>query len=422
LFDNTEKIKGFKPALILLFMFFGSQTFAQTQPTPIDVDSAIKIALEKNLQAQSFRLSEQEAQKLQSSALDIAKTSFSADYGKFNSINNDSRIGISQTINFPSVYSNQRKVLGANFLASKAHTRLTEQDIKASVRQAYFEYINLAKRRELLMYADSIYRLFEAKSNLRFEKGSANILEKTAAESRRQQITNQLNMVNSDLIISAKQFNLFIQDTKEYVPAIVNPKLQNMFVTLDSAVSLDQLPLVELARHQQDAAQFRWKTEKARLLPDFTLGYNNQSLIGTQQVGGQEIYYGGNKRFNYVSAGIGIPLFFKSQSARVSAAKIEWERNKKQTDLVQLQLKTELSNAVSQVQKYQQSLQYYEQQGLKNADLIISVSDEQFQGGDIDFLQWVIVIDQAVNIKNEYINALNSYNLAVIQLLKLNNL
>ena len=158
------------------------------------------------------------------------------------------------------------------------------------------------------------------------------------------------------------------------------------------------------------------------MLPDFTLGYSNQSLIGSQQVGGQDTYFDGNKRFNYISAGVGIPLFFKAQSARISAAKIDWERNRKQTGLVELQLKTELTNAVSQVRKYQQSLQYYEEQGLKNADLIISVSDEQFQGGDIDFLQWVIVVDQAVNIKNEYLNALNSYNMAVIQLLKFNNL
>lgn len=422
LFDNPGKIKGIKPAVILLMIFSGSQAFSQSGPVPVDIDSAVKIALEKNMQVQSFRLGEQASQKLQSSAVDIAKTSISADYGKVNSINNDTRIGISQTINFPSVYTNQRKLLEANFLASRAHTKLTEQDIRTAVRQAYFDYVNLAKRRELIMYADSIYRLFEAKSNLRFEKGSANILEKTAAQSRRQQITNQLNLVNSDMLIAAKQFNLFIQDTKEYVPITANPKLENSSVTVDSALYVDQLPSIELARHQQDAAQFRWQTEKSRILPDFTLGYSNQSLIGTQQVGNQELYFNGHKRFNYISAGIGIPIFFKAQSARISAAKIELERSKKQTDLVALQLKTELANAVSQVRKYQQSLQYYEQQGLKNADIIISVADEQFQGGDIDFLQWVIVVDQSVNIKNEYINALNSYNMSVIQLLKLNNL
>ncbi len=422
LFDNNAKVKVARPVLALFLIFTGSQVFSQSGPTPIDVESAVKIAVEKNLQVQSFRLNEQVAQRLQYSALDIGKTTISADYGKVNSINNDTRIGISQTINFPSVYSNQRKVLEANFMVSKAHTKLTEQDIRAGVRQAYFEYVNLAKRRELLMYADSIYRLFESKSNLRFEKGSANILEKTAAESRRQQITNQLNLVNSDLIIAVRQFNFYIQDIKEYVPIISNPKLENQFVKLDSTFATDQLPQIEFAKHQKDAAQFRWQTEKSRMLPDFTLGYSNQSLIGSQQVGNQDLYFNGNKRFNYVSAGIGIPLFFKAQSARISAAKIDWERNRKQTDLIELQLKTELANAVSQVRKYQQSLQYYEGQGLKNADFIVSVSDEQFQGGDIDFLQWVIVIDQAVNIKNEYINALNSYNMAVIQLLKLNNL
>ncbi len=421
LFDTVKKIKGIKPAVVLLLLFSVNQVNAQNSAIPIDIDGAIKVAIEKNLQAQSVRLNEQVTEKLQSSALDIAKANISADFGKVNSNNNDTRIGISQTINFPSVYSNQRKLLKANYLASKAHTKLTEQETRNQVRLTFYEYVNLAKRRALLIYADSIYTLFEEKSNLRFEKGSANILEKTTAESRRQQISNQLEMVEADLTIAIKQFNLMLQDTQEYVPFTDQPKLKNLSALLDTSVTIEQLPQIELARHQQDAAQFRLQTEKARMLPDFTLGYNNQSLIGFQQVGGQDVYYNGKKRFNYVSAGVGIPIFYKAHTARISAAKIELQRNKVQTQLMGLQLKNELAIAVNQVNKFSKSLNYFEENGLKNAESIVRISEKQFQGGEINFLQWVIVIDQAITIKNEYINALSSYNTAVIQLLKLNN-
>lgn len=421
LFDKRPKIKGLKPALTLLLIFFGHAGFSQTTKTPVDLDTAMKIALEKNLQVKSDRLGEQASERLQSSSYDIAKTNISADYGKVNSINNDNRVGISQTFNFPSVYANQRKFLEANFLASKANTKLTEQEIRANVRQLFYEYISLTERKRLLMYADSVYRLFETKSNLRFEKGAANVLEKTAAESRRQQITNQLNLINNDLEIAVRQFNFFVQDSKTYVPKTDITKINDPLITSDSA-AIRELPLMELARHQQDAAQYRWQTEKSKLLPDFTVGYNNQTLIGPQVVRGQELTYGAGKRFGYFSAGIGIPLFFKAQNARVEAAKLDWERNRKQSDLIGLKLQNDLDNAGQQITKYRQSLQYYEGQGLKNADVIITTADQQFQEGDIDFLQWAIVADQAITIKNEYINALNSYNLAVIEWLKLNNL
>jgi hypothetical protein len=51
-------------------------------------------------------------------------------------------------------------------------------------------------------------------------------------------------------------------------------------------------------------------------------------------------------------------------------------------------------------------VQYYESQGLRNADLIISTADAQFQAGEIDYLQWVILVDQAMTIKSEHIQAL----------------
>ncbi|TDE14469.1 CusA/CzcA family heavy metal efflux RND transporter [Dyadobacter psychrotolerans] len=422
LFDSGSKNRSLKLAAITFFIFAGNTTFAQTHPAPINLDHAIKIAVDKNLNVQSYRLNEKASERLQANAFDIAKTSITADYGKVNSINNDNRIGISQTFSFPGVYSNQKKMLTAGYLASQAHTRLTEQDLRAGVRQLFYEYAVLTERKKLLMYADSVYRLFETKSNLRFEKGSANILEKTAAESHRQQITNQLNLLNSDLAILVKQFNMLIQDTQLYIPQILDPKIENRFTLQDSSVSVNQLPLADLAKHQQDAARFRWQTEKSRLLPDFMIGYSNQSLIGNQQVGGQELFYNGKDRFSYVSAGIGIPLFFKAQSAKAAAAKLDWERSKKQADYIQFQLLTELQTAFDQVQKYQQSLAYYETDALKNAELIIKTADDQFQGGDIDYLQWVILVDQAITIKNEYVGALNSYNQAVIQLLKLNNL
>ncbi|MCF2489246.1 CusA/CzcA family heavy metal efflux RND transporter [Dyadobacter sp. CY347] len=421
LFDKKVKISGLGTALTLLLMFFGHSGFSQPTQTPIELDSAIKIALEKNLQAKSDRLGEKASERLQSGSFDIAKTNISADYGKVNSINNDNRIGISQTFNFPSVYTNQRKVLEANYLASRATTKLTEQEIRGNVRQLFYEYISLTERKRLLVYADSVYRLFETKSNLRFEKGAANVLEKTAAESRRQQITNQLNMINNDLEIAVRQFNFFVQDSEIYVPKVDRTKINDPLITFDSA-AISELPLVELARHRQDAARYRWQTEKSKRLPDFTVGYNNQTLIGPQVVRGQEMTYGAGKRFGYVSAGIGIPLFFKAQNARVEAAKLDWERNQNQSDLISLRLQSDLDNASQQIKKYQQSLQYYEGQGLKNADVILTTADQQFQEGDIDFLQWAIVADQAITIKSEYINALNNYNMAVIEWLKLNNL
>ena len=423
LFDSKVKIKPANAVLIVITILFGAN-HANAQPTPVLVglSSAEKLALENNMQAASYRLNEKAGEQLQSSAFDIAKANVTADFGKMNSINNDTRFGISQTFSFPKVYVSQRKLLEASLRTSRAQTRVVEQDIRTNIRQIFYEYVALTERQKLLMYADSVYRLFETKTNLRFEKGEANVLEKTTSESHRQQISNQLNLVNRDLLIVVRQFNQVIQDGQYYIPKIENAKIQNLISIADTAGVLDRLPSVELVTRQQEASAFRLQAEKSKLLPDITLGYNNQSLIGSQLVGGQETYFSGKKRFNYINAGVSIPLFFKPQSARIGAAKLTYESSRKQNEFVRSQLQSELSIAIDEVRKYQQSLEYFENQALKNAELIISTADQQFQNGEIDYLQWVILVDQAITIKSEYINALNSYNMAVIQLLKLNNL
>ncbi|TWR29175.1 CusA/CzcA family heavy metal efflux RND transporter [Mucilaginibacter pallidiroseus] len=421
LFEGKSKLGANKTAIVSGLILCTLTANAQQQPTPVHLNKAIAIALEQNLQAQGSRLSEEAERIRQKTSFDIAKTQLSADYGQINSIQNDTRFGVTQTISFPTVYSNQKRALQENFLVAKLQTNITQQDIKTDVRKLYYQLVWLNQKKKLLHYADSVYTLFEKKTNLRFKVGESNILEKTTAQTHHQQISNQLNMLLADEQIALKQFNMLLNDSLTYMPIANTPKL-NAGSFAVSPASAEELPQVQLFAHQAEAARWRWRTEKSKLLPDFFAGYNNQSIAGSQIVGGNETYFGAGKRFNYVSAGISLPIFAGAHSARIAAAKVEWQLAQKRTDYARLQLQTEQQNAAGQIQKYASSLNYFEGQGLKNADLIVNTADKQFTGGEINYLQWVILIDQAISIRNEYLEVLYNYNLAVIQAQKLNNL
>ncbi len=418
LFERKVKVKPNTAILVLLFLASGVLS-ARAQQVPVTASQAIEIALKNNLQVKGTRLSEEANKIRQSSYLDVPKTQLSADYGQLNTVLNDTRIGVQQSFSFPTVYSNQKQALKESYLAARAQTQIVQQDIKAEVRRLYYQLVGLNERKKLLRYADSIYTLFESKTNLRFKVGEANILEKTTAETHHQQINNQLNLVLADIEMSRKQFNLLLQDSVEYMPLMDSLKLNADYTVV--ADSAGTLPQVQLLAHQAEAARYNWKTERSKLAPDFFIGYNNQSLVGLQFINGQETYVGAGRRFNYVSAGISVPLFAGAQASRAKAARAEWQASQVRTNNAKLQLQTQLQNARQQVQKYNNSLNYYEKQGLKSADLIISTANKQFSGGDIDYLQWVLLVDQAVNIRSEYLNMLQQYNQAVIELQKLNN-
>jgi len=419
MFEGKTKIKPNAAAIIglILMLSFGT-AHAQDAVEPVALDQAIEIALKHNLQGQSVLLSEQSEKLRQKTGWDLPKTQLSADYGQINSAVNDTRFGVTQSLSFPTVYSNQKRALQENYLAAQTQTKVTQLDIKTNVRKLFYEWVYLREKQKLLLYADSVYQLFENKTNLRFKVGETDILEKTTASSHRQQIANQLRMINADMEITLAQFNVWLADGGHYTPEIASPAIR---LALPEA-SADGFLQVQLLEHQAEAARWRWRTEKNKMLPDFFIGYNNQSIAGTQFVNGQEMNVPLSKRFNYVNAGISIPLFFGAQSARTSAAKVDWQLAQKRKDYAQQQIITEKETALRQVKKYGASLDYYQSTGLGNSNIIIGTADKQFSGGEINYLQWVILVDQAISIKNEYLDMLNNYNQSVIQVQRINNL
>jgi cobalt-zinc-cadmium resistance protein CzcA len=407
-----NKSKGMNKTVATMIVALLVSTFATAQ-TPVSLDESVSLAIQHNRGVQGVRLREQSAERLVKTGFDPAKTVLSGEYGHTNSVYNDTRLSISQSISFPTVYVNQSRVLKADVNVAREETKLSEQDLRAAVRSVYFEYVAMVERQRLLNFADSLYRLFEAKSNKRFETGAANILEKTAAEAQRHQISNQIQLLQKDMAITLNHFNILLQDSVVHIP-VVNT-LQ--FPIADTATDITALPAFRQAQFSADAAMTRWQLERSRLLPELTLGYNNQSLQGIQN----DVFYGASQRFSYVNAGIAIPIFAGAQSARATAAKLSWQGKQKEASQVELQLRTALNDAIQEVHKLREVLTYYETAGLGYADTITTTADQQFQGGEIDYLQWVMLINQAVSIRNEYINTLNGFNQAAIQLSKLNN-
>jgi cobalt-zinc-cadmium resistance protein CzcA len=54
-------------------------------------------------------------------------------------------------------------------------------------------------------------------------------------------------------------------------------------------------------------------------LPDFRVGYSNQSMIGWQDVGNTAQYFNAGDRFSGVKFGIDIPIWFKANTAKFQA-------------------------------------------------------------------------------------------------------
>ena len=65
----------------------------------------------------------------------------------------------------------------------------------------------------------------------------------------------------------------------------------------------------------------------------------------------------------------------------------------------------------------------FKETGLKNADLITKTANLQLANGEINYLDWVQLINQSTNVRSDYVDATKSLNQSIIQLnyLKPNN-
>ena len=61
-------------------------------------------------------------------------------------------------------------------------------------------------------------------------------------------------------------------------------------------------------------------------------------------------------------------------------------------------------------------LNYFDTKGLSNATLLFETANKQFKAGQLNHLNWLLLISEVSNIRNNYINALKNYNETVTQL------
>jgi heavy metal efflux system protein len=412
LYLMVEKRTILKPktaSILLMFLIFCS--LASNAQQPISLQAATDTALKNNLSFKLEKLKSDYQKKSVRSFANIPQASIIGEYGQINSIYTDNRLGLSQSFNFPTVYSNQKRLLNEEAKTAVLAVALKETEIKRTVQSVFYTYLFLKKKEDLLIKNDSIYAAFLEKANQRFQRGETNLLEKTTAETQRGTIAIQLRQLQQDLDLIQSQFMLLLNTNNVYTPNASSLKM-TLLNGVDSS-SLNKHPSLKILEQRKIEASIGRKLERSKLLPDLNVGFFSMTMKGN---GADNVFYNSSSRFNALQIGLGVPLFFGSQKAKVDASKINQSIAENsyllETNLLQYQLKTNLSQYKTDLA----AVQYFENTGLKNATLILSVGNKQFESGEINFMEWVILTNQSITIQSNYLDAIKNLNETSIQI------
>ncbi len=414
--ENTAKGKrpvrlGTLMIALLLIPAFGTSQSAPGAGVQALVDEALKH--NAGLKAAAYEVDYSRA--LQRSSTDIGKTNVSLMHGQYNSLQTDNNISISQGIPFPTVFSSQAKLNQALLKGSELKQQLTRNELISQLKSAWYQWQYLQALQELLHSQDSIYSAFLKAAAFRLKTGETNLLEKTTAETRLMEVKNLLAQTISDISACEAQLRALV-NRKEPLPLRKEP-LSKLELALPADSTLEeQHPALAYIKQQVEISNRQQKLEAAKALPDFNVGYFNQSLVGYQNVNGSDQYFDATKRFTGFQVGIAVPLWFVPQAAKVKAAGINRDVVQSNYEQYQVTMQAHYYQATQEFLKYKNTIAYYESSALPHAALLIRQADTAFKSGEIAYVEYLQALRNALSISENYLLALSRYNQSVINL------
>ena len=416
--EKKYKMKKNKITSVLLFLMMGTayQANAQTeQKVYQSLDQVLEVALENNPNLKVAQFQTAREQALKGTTFNLPKADLGVEYGQTNSIaDNDTRFSISQTFEFPTVYSRQSKLNSSKVAASKLRQEVVQNDLVAQVSSTYYRLWFLKSKGNVLQRQDSIYSRFSYAAQLRYDNGESNALELATANAELADIN--IMVQQNEAAIAEGQFTLQNLMNVDDAVEIETPKLEMksaMEVSNTTDMNVSKNPLVSYYKQQIDVAENERKVASAKRLPDITLGYFNQSFIGTGDAG--TIYDAGD-RFTGVQLGLSIPLWAKPHTAKITAAKIYKQETEAQLEVVENQTKSKLQSLFTELQKNLKNIEYYRKSGLPQSDVLFKTAQRGFEEGEIGYIEYVQGLNRALTIQVTYLDFLNQYNQTLINI------
>jgi cobalt-zinc-cadmium resistance protein CzcA len=407
LYVAFEKLKFRKTVVVVLaFMMI---SFIGNAQTPVTVEQAVTTALEKNKSIQAATLDVDYYKTLRKTSTDVGKMTATLMKGQYNSYASDNNLTLTQSIPFPTVFGTQRSLGNALIEGGALKKAATENELAFQVKQVGYHLMYLHAKEKLLVSEDSVFDGLVRATDVRYRTGESRLLEKTTAETQRNEVRNALSLARSDIRIYEHMLQTLTGSNEEVT---ITTPLSKRLPDLSSGTATN--PQLRYLQQQIAIAESERKVTSARVLPDIIVGYFNQTLVGTPNNAGEKATL--SNRFSGFMVGISIPLWISPQLARVKAARIGEERSQKVFEYNQSLLEGEWERALQEFSKNKGSLEYYETSALKNADLILRQSDAAFKGGEIGYTEYWLAVRNAIQIKDNYLTNINNLNQSVINL------
>nr|WP_246361470.1 TolC family protein [Moheibacter lacus] len=382
---------------ILIILIFGL-TQAQQR---VSLDEIIQIATESNFQNSLNDVQIRKAELERDGAMEIPKTGVFIENEDFQPSNPEGiwKVGLSQEIPWPGLNKARKNYMEQLLVTHKLNREAIQFSIKRDVKKAYYELWYLQDKKELYEQLDSIYKTMFDAATIRYNVGDVAGLDKISADVKYREIQAFLKQTEKDIQTQQQQLMLLTNSQLSYLPEDIPLSKLEETETLSENIH----PSLLVQQQNIEVSQSMIDVQKNTNRPDFSARVFSQTYLGMEDP------------FTGFSFTVAFPLFgLRSMKTKVKALEADVELQQTELKWQELKLDNRKEQTLTQVEKEQLMLDFYEESGLKQAEFIISASTLSYRSGEISFAELSQFIAQAISIKENYLDALNLYNQSMI--------
>ncbi len=423
IFNTKINFKGrskIKTAMIVFAVTFGGVASTQAQQR-ITVNQAIEIGLKNNQDIKAKEMDILSTAALKKTAGELPQTSVNFQYGNNEGFEYNDGLMVSQTIPFPTLFGARKNLVKEQVKGKEWLKLLSENDLKSQIRTYYYQLEYLEHNATTLARLDSIYVDFIEIAALRFRTGDTKKIDISTAETKQGEIRllyEQNEVLRTNAYQSLKNLlqieeDFSISSASGYQPLAIDN-------VLDSSL-ISNHPQIQTLYQEAKIAEQNKKVERAKGLPEFTIGYNNISLIGPHTKNGVEQFYGRGQRFSFFDVGLTIPINLGATKARIRSLDYQKQSAEQSAQWQKEKLQTDLKNAFKAYEQNVAQYRYFSEKALPNANEIISASQLGYRTGDISYVEYLFSVQTATDTQLNYLKSIQQVNESVIYIYSLIN-
>jgi cobalt-zinc-cadmium resistance protein CzcA len=381
--------------ILLPLLFLGWS--AQAQKRPISMSEAIEMAVYNNPSVRAADLQIQQNQALQNMKYSLGTTNVSYQGDGLFRENGQrvNQIGVVQNIPNPSTIKAQNSLQNEQVTQSRLRKQLTEKELRLQVQQSY---LDLQQRKELRQLYESLiqnYQQYAQMAKIRADVGEANRIELLTIQSSLNEYNLLVNQVDLEIANLENQLAVLL-NTHEAITS-TDSLVLIPFVLNDSIKSFR----VQLANQNIQIEQAYIDILKARMQPDFNLGYSAQNYFEGGWLHG-------------LQAGVQIPLFNKQTKQSITAQLLQVDVAQTKLEAEHLRTKQELLSVENAIQMYAAGVNYYQQQLEGINPEMERVSELNYQAGEISYLELLNTLNLLSKNNKQYWEQVLAHNKAVV--------